>query len=293
MKINRSHKKPDYMFWKKHHHKKAIVSKNEIQLRAIAVTDTGIARDHNEDAVRFVRPADPDIRKKMGCLAIVADGMGGHTSGEIASTLAIDTISEEYYKMRKNPLKALGLAARAANGKIFTLAADSQKLRGMGTTCTAVALAGRELYIMHIGDSRAYLYKKGELIQLSEDHTYVQELLNAGEITALEAKNHPEGNILTKSLGTSKNRSCDLFKSEYCFEPGDRLLLCSDGLYEYFSSHQLEEFLSKPDLGDISRLLSKKVMEMGAQDNFSILLVEEKVNQLSESVPTREISTVQ
>lgn len=281
------------MFWKKHHHKKATVSKKEIQLRAIAVTDTGIARDHNEDAVRFVRPADSATREKMGCLAIVADGMGGHASGEIASALAIDTISEEYYKMQRNPLKALGLAARTANEKIFALAADSQKLRGMGTTCTAVALAGRELYIMHIGDSRAYLYKKGLLIQLSEDHTYVQELLNAGDITASEAKNHPDGNILTKSLGTLKNRSCDLFKSEYSFEPGDKLLLCSDGLYEYFTSHQLEEFLSKPDLGVISRLLSEKVMKMGAHDNFSILLVEEKVNQLSESVPTREISTVQ
>jgi protein phosphatase len=280
------------MFWKNREYCKNSRSAKEVQLQAIAVTDTGIARDHNEDAVRFVRPADPAVRRNMGCLAIVADGMGGHASGEIASTLAIDTIAEQYYTVRKNPLKALGLAARAANESIFTLASDNKKLRGMGTTCTAVALAGRELYIMHIGDSRAYLYKKGELIQLSEDHTYVQELLNSGEITALEAQNHPEGNILTKSLGTSKKRFCDLFKSEYRFEQGDKLLLCSDGLYEYFTTQQLAEFLGKQDLGDISRLLSKKVMEMGAQDNFSILLVEEKVTQLSASVPTREISTV-
>ena len=286
-------KSPIIMFWKKRFYKKnKPLKSSDIEYRAIAATDTGITRDHNEDAVRFVRPADPNLRKEMGCLAIVADGMGGHASGEVASALAIDTIAEKYFSSGKNPLKSLEAASKLANENIWNLSAENQKLRGMGTTCTAAVLVGQKLYIMHIGDSRAYLYKKGELIQLSDDHTYVQELLNAGEITAAEAKNHPDGNVLTKSLGTSKKRSCDLFESEYSFEQGDRLLLCSDGLYEYFTSSKLAEYLDGPDLGEISNLLSEKVMEMGAQDNFSILLVEQKMNQLSNSVPTRAISTV-
>jgi len=281
------------MFWNKRVFKKPKPSKSsDIEYRAIAATNTGITREHNEDAVRFVRPADSKLRKEMGCLAIVADGMGGHASGEVASALAIDTIAEQYFKSGKTPLKSLEAASKLANENIWNLSVENQKLRGMGTTCTSVALVDQELYIMHIGDSRAYLYKKGELIQLSDDHTYVQELLNAGEITASEAINHPEGNVLTKSLGTSKKRACDLFKSEHCFERGDKLLLCSDGLYEYFTSSQLAEHLGGPDLGEISNLLSEKVMEMGAQDNFSILLVEQKMNQLSNSVPTRAISTV-
>ena len=280
------------MFWKKRVYKKSNASKSDIDYRAIAVTNTGIVREHNEDAVRFIQPADSTLRKTMGCLAIVADGMGGHASGEVASALAIDTMAEEYFNSRKKPLKSLKIASKLANENIWYRAAESRKLRGMGTTCTAVALAGRTLYIMHIGDSRAYLYKKGELIQLSEDHTYVQELLNAGKITEAEAKNHPDGNVLTKSLGTSKEKSCDLFESEYRFEPGDKLLLCSDGLYEYFTSAELSEFLGKPDLSEISKQLSDRVIEMGAQDNFSILLVEQKVDKHFSASPTKAISIV-
>ncbi|NBC28262.1 MAG: Stp1/IreP family PP2C-type Ser/Thr phosphatase [Bacteroidetes bacterium] len=280
------------MFWKKRFSKNPIHSNSEIQYRAIAVTDTGSSRNHNEDAVRFIRPADPAVRKAKGCLAIVADGMGGHASGEIASALAIDTVAEEYYEYGNHPLKALKSAAKSANETIWTLASDNQNLRGMGTTCTAVAIVGQALFIMHIGDSRAYLYKRDTIIQLSEDHTYVQELLNAGKITPVEAENHPDGNVLTKSLGTDKKRTCDIFESDYRFEPGDKLLLCSDGLYEYFSSQELAACLKEQDLGDISKMLSENVLEMGAHDNFSILLVEEKVDQPSSSNPTRVISTV-
>jgi protein phosphatase len=280
------------MFWKKRVFKKPILSKSDIDYRAVAATDTGIIRDHNEDAVRFVRPAESPLRKKMGYLAIVADGMGGHASGEVASSMAIDTITEEYYSIAKHPEKALTSAAKKANESIWKHASENEHLRGMGTTCTAVAIVGRTLCIMHIGDSRAYLYKNGRLIQLSEDHTYVQQLLNAGKITASEAENHPDGNILTKSLGTAKSRMCDVFISTHRFETGDKLLLCSDGLYEYFTSKELAECLKKPDLGDISQQLSSRVLEMGAQDNFSILLVEEKVNQPSSASPTKAIPIV-
>lgn len=279
------------MFWKKAQNKPAADEHEHSALsyHAVAITDTGCARDHNEDAVRFVRPAENHIRKKMGCLAIVADGMGGHASGEIASALAIDTISETYYEIVKDPIKALESASLKANNLIWQTAANDIKLKGMGTTCTAVAIIENQLNILHIGDSRAYLYKNGEVIQLSEDHTYVQELIKSGKITPDEARNHPDNNILTKSLGTANNRKCDVFLSQYTLEPSDKLLLCSDGLYEYFSEEELSQYLSRQDLKEIAEELKEVVLEQGAHDNFSILLVESREESKSESIPTRFI----
>lgn len=279
------------MFWKKAHNKP---SENEqensvLSYHAIAITDTGCVRDHNEDAVRFVRPAEETVRENMGCLAIVADGMGGHTSGEVASAIAIDTISEAYYEKHRDPIKALESASSKANKLIWQTAGSDNKLQGMGTTCTAVAIVREKLYILHIGDSRIYLYKNGQLTQLSEDHTYVQELIKSGQITSDEARNHPDNNILTKSLGTAKDRKCDVFLSQHIFEPTDKLLLCSDGLYEYFSEDELIEYLSQPDLKEIAEELKEIVLEQGAHDNFSILLIESREENKSTSIPTRFI----
>ncbi len=278
------------MFWRKKSN--GVYKSNEPaqDYHAVAVTDTGISRIHNEDAVRFVRPAEEKTRRNMGFLAIVADGMGGHASGEVASSIAIETISELYYNSHRKPLKALRLAGERANDEIWRLASQDKKLRGMGTTCTAAALIYDRIYILHIGDSRAYLYKKGRAIQLSEDHTYVQQLLNSGEITPFEARNHPDGNILTKSLGTAKKRSCDLFLSEHRFEEGDKLLLCSDGLYEYFSTQELAGYLAGNDLGQISQKLSASVLDRGAHDNFTILLVEARKDVRENNLPTRAIT---
>ncbi|TVQ05035.1 MAG: Stp1/IreP family PP2C-type Ser/Thr phosphatase [Balneolaceae bacterium] len=278
------------MFWRKKSNGKFNPNQIARDYNAVAVTDTGNSRAHNEDAVRFIRPADQKTRQNMGFLAIVADGMGGHASGELASSIAIETISEVYYNSHRKPLKALQLAGEKANEEIWQLASQDKKLRGMGTTCTAAAIIHDHIYILHIGDSRAYLYKKGRAIQLSEDHTYVQQLLNSGEITPFEARNHPDGNILTKSLGTAKKRSCDVFLSEHRFEEGDKLLLCSDGLYEYFSTQELAGFLAGDDLGNISQKLSASVLDRGAHDNFTILLVEARKEVRDNNLPTRAIT---
>ncbi len=275
------------MFWKKSSNGKDNSNQVPRDYRAVAVTDTGGSRSNNEDAVRFIRPTDEKTRRNMGFLAIVADGMGGHASGEVASSIAVETIAEVYYNSSQKPLKALRLAGEKANEEIWQIASRDKKLRGMGTTCTAAAIIEDKIYILHIGDSRAYLYKNGEIVQLSEDHTYVQQLLSSGEITPFEALNHPEGNVLLKSLGTAKKRSCDLFLSKYRFEEGSKLLLCSDGLYEYFSTRELAEFLSEDDLGQISQKLSASVHEQGAHDNFTFLLVEARNQEQWENLPTR------
>lgn len=281
------------MFWKKRTNGIKNKSGQIDDYHAVAVTDIGHARLHNEDTVRFVRPADPAVRQNMGFLAVVADGMGGHASGEVASSTAVDVMTEEYYKFHKNPQKALKKAASKANEAIWNLAGTHKKLKNMGTTCTAVVLVNRDIIVSHIGDSRAYLFKKGELIQLSKDHTYVQSLLDAGKITPFEARNHPEKNVLTKSLGTSKNRSSDLFLSRYRFDEDDKILLCSDGLYEYFSNDELAGFLNGSDLNDISQRLAESVLDRGAHDNFSLLLLQNKKVVQKMNVPTRAISVMQ
>lgn len=281
------------MFWRKKRNATPAKTEQLQDYHAVAVTDTGHARAQNEDTIRFVRPADPAVRQNMGFLSIVADGMGGHASGEVASSLAVDVILEEYYRHHKNPRKALKKAFEKANIAIWNIATANKKLKNMGTTCTAVALINGSIYVSHIGDSRAYLYKKGELIQLSEDHTYVQTLLNKGEITPLEAENHSDKNILTKSLGTSKKRTCDLFLSEHPFEKGDKILLCSDGLYDYFSHQKLAEYLSGNNLNDISQQLTSFVLNRGAHDNFSLLLLQDKKEKQKLNVPTRAITVLQ
>lgn len=278
------------MFWRKKSNGAFNPEIAEKNYQAVAVTDTGNSRLHNEDAVRFIRPADARTRQNMGYLAIVADGMGGHASGEVASSIAIETISDLYYNSHRKPLKALRIAGEKANEEIWELASHDKKLRGMGTTCTAAAIIGDKIYLLHIGDSRAYLYKKGRAIQLTEDHTYVQQLLNAGEITPFEARNHPDGNILTKSLGTAKKRACDIFVSDQKFEEGDKLLLCSDGLYECFSTQELAGFLAGENLGQISQKLSASVLDRGAHDNFTILLVEARNEVKGKNLPTRAIT---
>jgi PPM family protein phosphatase len=278
------------MFWRKKTNGKYTPNEPENNVYAVAVTDTGNSRVHNEDAVRFVRPADAITRRNMGYLAIVADGMGGHASGEVASSIAIETISDMYYDSHQKPLKALRLAGEKANEEIWRLASQDKKFRGMGTTCTAAAIIGANIYLLHIGDSRAYIYKKGRAIQLTEDHTYVQQLLNTGEITPFEARNHPDSNILTKSLGTAKKRTCDVFLSEQRFETGDKLLLCSDGLYEYFSTQELAGFLTGDNLAEVSHKLSATVLNRGAHDNFSILLVEARNEVKGKNLPTRAIT---
>ncbi len=276
------------MFW--NNNKTTVAEPERHPLRAVAVTDTGCTRPHNEDAIRFVQPSVSSLRKRMGFLAIVADGMGGHASGEVASSIAVDTITRVYYNSERDPAKALEEAARQANEEIWNRAARDKKLKGMGTTCTAAVIVNHSLYILHIGDSRAYLLKGGRLIQLSEDHTYVQELVRLGKITPDEASAHPDGNILTKSLGTARKRKCDIFLAGQQFDPGDKLLLCSDGLYEYFSPDDLTAILQQKDLAEISEQLSETVLEHGARDNFSLLLVEHRREPVTDNMPTRAIT---
>ncbi|MEM6764657.1 MAG: Stp1/IreP family PP2C-type Ser/Thr phosphatase [Bacteroidota bacterium] len=263
----------------------------KLAYRAVAVTDVGSVRESNEDNLVFIRPFDSNIRASHGCLAIVADGMGGHKSGEVASKMAVDIISRDYFDTDYHILEALKRAFDKANKSIFQKASRKASLKGMGTTCTAAVLLGDRIFLGHVGDSRAYLLKGDTLHQLTHDHTYVQHLIDTGEITHKESLTHPQRNVITQAMGTTPKLRADFILHELCLQEGDKLLLCSDGLYEYFRPDELGHLLRTRDLSDSAHEMIALSKQRGGHDNISVLLVEtlqEDSNQSSKK--TQEFS---
>ncbi len=246
----------------------------KLDYRAVAITDVGSVRDSNEDHLVFIRPFDTAIRDSHGCLALVADGMGGHSHGEIASQMAADIITRHYFDTNYSVLEALRRAFEKANKSIFQKAVKNPSLKGMGTTCTAVILQQNQLYLGHVGDSRAYLLKGDRTLQLSNDHTLVQHLLDTGRITQEESLSHPQRNIVTRAMGTAAKVKADFALLSLQFEVGDKLLICSDGLYEYIKAPELQAIIQRNKLNEASHALIELAKQRGGHDNISVLIVE-------------------
>lgn len=263
---------------------------HQVDYRAFAASDIGNVRQTNEDEVLFVRPHDARLRREKGVLAIVADGMGGHNCGEVAARMAVDTISEQFYDARGNDLlKDLAKAVEKANANIFGLAQSDTAHKGMGTTCIAAVLRGKELYLAHVGDSRAYRVSTKGIAQLTKDHTYVQSLFDRGVITAEEKDNHPEKNYITKALGTRKQVSPDIFRVPTSFNDNDRLLLCTDGLYDYLSAEEIYDIVLKKKPSEAARIMIELAKNRGGHDNMSLLVLEQRPADNAPSV-TKTIS---
>ncbi len=245
-----------------------------LDYRAVAATDVGSVRDNNEDHLVFIRPYDAKVRASHGCLALVADGMGGHSSGEIASKMAADIIARNYFDSNHAVLNSLNRAFEKANKTIFQKADRNPALKGMGTTCTAVILLNNQIYLGHVGDSRAYLFKGDKLLQLSNDHTYVQHLLDTGKISQEESLSHPQRNVITRAMGTAPKLQADFSHHTLSFEQGDKLLICSDGLYEYINSEELKDILSAESLNESAQSLINLAKQRGGHDNISVLIAE-------------------
>jgi len=259
-------------------------------INAIVMSDVGNIRQNNEDTGLFVRLADEGIRRTKGYLLLVADGMGGHLAGEVASQMAAEIVNREYVAHRDTIEKSLMRAFQVANRQIFDEAQQHDAFRGMGTTCTVIVVHEQQLYFAHVGDSRAYLFKAGQLVQLTEDHTYIQELLRNGEITPEAAANHPNRNVLTQAMGTKATIRIDVGRCLLPFDTGDRLLLCSDGLYEYCTEADLIQVLSLANLPDAAEKLIDMAKTRGGHDNITVVLAERlAVDSGETSKETREI----
>ena len=279
---------------KKENHSEIIDSGN---IKAVVLSDLGNVRTNNEDIGMFYRIADEEITREKGYLLLVADGMGGHKAGEVASRMAVETISQEYFKQNGNNgniEKNLSKAFAAANKKIFELAAKNKAYQGMGTTCTAFVVVGESVYYAHAGDSRGYFIKKDAILRVTEDHTYVQELVNKGEITSQEADTHPKRNILTNAMGTRPEIRIDTGKCEWSFTINDKLLLCSDGLYDYITETEMQAILNERPIHDAAEYMIQETKKRGGHDNVTVVMVEKIVEPANVTAKeTRDIDLPQ
>jgi PPM family protein phosphatase len=231
--------------------------------------DTGIARDHNEDAIAI---QEDDGRGYH--LAIVCDGMGGHSAGEVASALAVSVINAFVHERfgRMDPFELLRQAFSLANDRIDEQAAVNPTAHGMGCTCVAVLGARDRFWVAHAGDSRAYRVRSKEIEQLTVDHTMVQELVEQGLLTPEQAAIHPYRGRISRCLGHGKSK-CDADVGEFAMDKGDNLLLCSDGLSDVVEKDELTALVGQRDVRDASRRLIEAANKAGGPDNISAIVM--------------------
>ena len=223
-------------------------------------TDIGCLRDHNEDSLVVAPP-----------LFAVADGMGGHAAGEVASEIAVNVLAERA-PAHPDP-EALGRAVEEANRAIIVAAHEGRGREGMGTTMTAAMLEGERLIIAQVGDSRASLLHQGKLQQLTRDHSLMADMIEAGQLTPEEARTHPNRSVITRALGSDPHTQPDLY--EINVETGDRLLICSDGLSGMVCDNDIESTLAR--VRDPQRCASQLVNEAianGGHDNVTVIVAD-------------------
>jgi PPM family protein phosphatase len=244
---------------------------HSMRWHSFSLTDRGRSRRRNEDAVLEL----PDTR-----LYAVADGMGGHRAGDVASRLAVDTLASCFERPPSPRIRAAALTGRLldafdrANANILNHASANPSCVGMGTTLTAVVPLARDpqCVIAHVGDSRAYRLRAGELRQLTRDHTWVQQQVDAGMLTLVEARHHRLSSVLHRVLGTTAVGPADTLVVDA--EPDDLLLLCSDGLTNMLDDATLLQLLSTGEPLDVlARSLVAEANERGGLDNITVLLL--------------------
>ena len=240
-------------------------------------TDVGIVRSGNEDNYLML----PDR-----AVFIVADGMGGHAAGEVASEMAVRIIGEEFGDpaglAEADAAERMRVAIREANGTIFQRTLTEHDKRGMGTTATALAFLGGGRYLIgQVGDSRAYLLRDGHLHQLTKDHSYVQEQVDAGYLSPDEARTHPYSNVITRCVGANAEVSPDTYVGSA--HVGDLILLASDGLTGMIDDQDLHRILSAgADPGGLADTLIEEANRRGGLDNITVILIRvEAVEQAS------------
>ncbi len=229
-----------------------------MKVTAAVATDVGLVREGNEDSYLTDEP-----------LFAVADGMGGHRGGEVASQLAVETLE----KLFKKGIGELPDQVQEANRVVFERSVVDEKVAGMGTTLTAALVEGERVRLAHVGDSRAYLLREGGLRLLTEDHTLVNRMVTEGEISREEAQTHPQRSVLTRALGVET--VVDVDDDTVQVRPGDRLLLCTDGLTSMVSEQAVEEVLrAAPDPQKAAQRLVQLANEGGGADNTTVVVLD-------------------
>ena len=254
-----------------------------MRLRFGASTDLGRMRSNNEDSYLSQAP-----------VAAVADGMGGHSAGEVASAIAMEELAalrgKGPWPNEKAATDDLKQAIVRANRRIREMAAGDRELNGMGTTLVALLEDGDRVHLANVGDSRAYLLRQGELSQVTVDHSLVQELVDEGRLSQKDAERHPQRSVITRALGIDPEVEFDLFT--YKLQPGDRLLLCSDGLSDVVEPTQIRNVLLRVrDPQKAADRLVAVANEGGGPDNITVIVVDADEGSAAEPETTGDLGT--
>jgi PPM family protein phosphatase len=289
-----------FSFWKKRKQKSAdhdppeAVSEQaqseppKYEISASLLSDVGCVREINEDCIRFVQPGDSEVVTKKGLLALVCDGMGGHSAGEVASNKAIDVISRVYYEESGAPQIALKKAFNQASREIFEMSEKDEALKGMGTTCTALVLKNGSALAAHVGDSRLYLVRNGGIYVMTEDHSEVMEMVKRGLISLEEARHHPDKNVILRAIGSHPEVEVSTWDEPMPVREGDRFLLCSDGLYDLVEDEEIKTEIEKAEPQSACESLVALAKERGGHDNISVGIVTLKPIAEEQEKPVRE-----
>ena len=238
------------------------------------LSDVGCKREHNEDSLLVA----PDLN-----LFAVADGMGGHVGGGRASKLAVETLEREIRAAELHqvassgpdpedpPGNVLSEATRTASRTIYDEAQEKTELHGMGTTLTAILLHDGRAYLVHVGDSRCYLFRDGRIEQLTSDHSWIEEQVRAGYMTADEAQQSSLKHVVTRSVGFEREVDVDALAMPVLM--GDCYLLCSDGLSNYLNDAQLRDYLIRGYYSEVPRRLVDTANKLGGDDNITVVVV--------------------
>ncbi len=246
-----------------------------LKVRIAGCTDTGLRRQINEDHIGF--------DQELG-IAVLADGMGGHQSGEIASHMAVESVMENLQQFMDGEstgaitgsqlLEQVSNTISYSNAKIFSAAEKLEQHKGMGTTVVAAIVRETQLYVGHVGDSRLYLFRERSLSRITRDHSLVQDLIDRGFYTEEEARQANVGHIVTRALGTKEEVEVDTVQHE--LEEGDIFLLCSDGLSDMVDDWKIEEMLRerRNELDSTAQALVDTANRNGGRDNISVILMQ-------------------
>ena len=237
-------------------------------------TDKGLTRQNNQDTFAAGEIAG-------GCYTVVCDGMGGQQGGEVASELACGSVAAAIQRDFSTPVGGeagaawirgtLDAAVQAANREVFERGEADESLSGMGTTIVAVLIVGHTAYILHAGDSRVYLFRQGELTRLTTDHTMVQMLLERGDITETESRTHPQRHYITRALGVAPQVECEFTVVD--LTPGDVLLVCTDGLYNFVIPDALRSLMELAVVDGSADNLIEAANAGGGGDNITAVLI--------------------
>ena len=238
-------------------------------MNLFSVTDVGRKRKINQD---YVYVSDQPVGN-LPNLFVVADGMGGHNAGDFASSFAVKVVVESVESdVDYNPIKVIRHAIETANEELLRQAEKSSAMSGMGTTMVAATIVGSYAYVANVGDSRLYVMSS-QLQQITKDHSLVQEMVRMGELREEEARNHPDKNIITRALGAKKGVNIDFF--DLRLELGNQILMCSDGLSNMLTDHEIEAILgSDKGIQEKGEKLIELANENGGKDNIAVVLIE-------------------